>query len=260
MLLLLNATKPYISSGEFYGIRISTRPDKIDNEVLMLLKQYGVTSIELGAQSMCDDVLIANNRGHSVEDIINASNLIKKYDFLLGLQMMTGLYKSDYQKDLYTAKKISELNPDTVRIYPTVIMENTELGNLFKRGEYSSLTFEETVNLCAELITFFEEKNIDIIRLGLHESESLINDMIGGVYHPAFKEICESRIFLKKAITLLENNNSKDVTFVISPKSISKFKGQKKHNIDYLIKNYNINLTIELDENLEKYDIYIKKE
>ncbi len=259
MLSLLDATVPYISNNDFYGIRISTRPDKIDNEVLSVLKKYGVTSIELGAQSMCDDVLIANNRGHNSEDVINASQLIKEYNFSLGLQMMTGLYKSDYQKDIYTAHKIADLKPDTVRIYPTVIMENTELGNLFKSGKYNSLTFEETVDLCAELIIFFESRNIDIIRLGLHESESLKNDMIGGVYHPAFKEICENRIFLKKAVSILDNNiNSDTVKFIVSPKSISKFKGQKKYNINYLERKYNIKILTDLDNTLGKYDIYIK--
>lgn len=261
MISLLKAASPYVLSGEFYGIRISTRPDAIDDTVLSILKKYGVTAIELGAQSMCDDVLLANERGHTSDDVIKSSELIKSYGFSLGLQMMTGLYKSDYQKDVYTAHMLAKQNPDTVRIYPTVIMESTKLGKLYKSGEYVPMGFEETVDLCAELILYFEEKNIKVIRLGLHESESLKNDMISGVYHPAFREICESRILLKRAITLIEENNIKngDVTFCISPKSLSKFKGQKKCNIDYLNSN-GINPIIELDDTMNKYDVYIKTE
>ena len=161
MLSLLDATKKF--SDKFCGIRISTRPDYINKEILDILKSYGVTSIELGAQSMSDDVLLANDRGHSAESVFKSSELIKSYGFSLGLQMMTGLYKSDIQKDLYTAETFVKINPDTVRIYPTVIMKDTKLAELYLNGEYIPYSLEKSVNLCSKLIELFEKNNIKII-------------------------------------------------------------------------------------------------
>ena len=171
MISLLKAANKYIKSNEVKGIRISTRPDYIDKEILDILKSYGVTSIELGAQSMSDDVLLANDRGHSAESVFKSSELIKSYGFSLGLQMMTGLYKSDIQKDLYTAETFVKINPDTVRIYPTVIMKDTKLAELYLNGEYTPYSLEKSVNLCSKLIELFEKNNIKIIRLGLHYEE-----------------------------------------------------------------------------------------
>ena len=127
MKTLLGLAYEYVKTGQFKGIRISTRPDKISAEILDLLKSYGVTAIELGAQSMSDKVLSMNNRGHNSACVVEASGLIKSYGFELGLQMMTGMYGSDDETDIETAKKIIALSPDTVRIYPTVVIENTEL-------------------------------------------------------------------------------------------------------------------------------------
>ena len=231
---LLDATAPYID--RFKGIRISTRPDCIDDEILSFLKKYKVTSIELGAQSMCDDVLFANNRGHCAQDVINASQLIKKYGFSLGLQMMTGLYKSDAQKDIYTAEKFSELKPDTVRIYPTVVMKNTYLAQLFESKQYIPYSFEATVNLCSQLLVFFDKLNIKVIRLGLHHSETLENDMIAGCYHPAFREICESRIIYQKATDIIKDKKipQGNISITVNSKSVSKLCGQKRYNIKAL--------------------------
>lgn len=230
MLSLLEATVPYIDS--FRGIRISTRPDCINEEILTVLKKYKVTAIELGAQSMNDQVLKANNRGHSCADVVNASKLIKEKGFSLGLQMMTGLYKSTYETDIDTALKFISLKPDTVRIYPTVIMKNTELERLYVEKKYTPFTFEDTVDLCSKLLSMFDEHNISVIRLGLHHSESLQNDMVAGVYHPAFRELCESKIMLDKALNLLNENTVNDrCEILVSPSCVSKMIGNKRSNI-----------------------------
>lgn len=255
MISLLEATKKYIDN--FKGIRISTRPDCIDSEILDVLKSYGVTSIELGAQSMDDAVLIANKRGHTSQDVINASYLIRQYGFSLGLQMMTGLYKSSYDKDIHTAKKFIELKPDTVRIYPTIIMKDTSLAELFKSGEYIPDTLEKSINVCAELITLFNTESINIIRLGLHYSDSLISNSLGDNYHPAFKELCESQIFYNTFIEKTKLLNNKNFTVYINEKSVSKFLGQKKSNL-IMFEKLGYNLDIEFDNTLGKYDLYIK--
>nr|WP_295267546.1 radical SAM protein [Ruminococcus sp.] len=256
MLTLLEAAKPY--TNIFSGIRISTRPDYIDDEVLEILKKYNVTSIELGAQSMDDYVLKANNRGHSSADVISASKLIKNYGFSLGLQMMTGLYSSTYDKDIYTAQRFIELNPDTVRIYPTVIMKETELADLYLSGKFVPYTLEQSVDLSSMLIIMFEKADIKIIRLGLHYSDSLIKNSLGNNYHPAFKELCESKIFYN---SFTEKTNmidkTKKFTVYINEKSLSKFYGQKKSNLKSFSE-MGYTFEIRFDNTLGKYDLYIK--
>lgn len=256
----------------FKGIRISTRPDCIDEEILDLLKKYGVTAIELGAQSMDDRVLKLNNRGHSSQQVENASKLIKDKGFSLGLQMMTGLYKSTVEKDTETARKIAELKPDTVRIYPTVIMKNTMLGELFLKGEYTPYSFEETVNLCSKLLKLFMEKNIKVIRLGLHYSDELLKDRLAGAYHPAFREICESRCFLENIKSALDGRKAPEIktlpngkTFVVRKKalinvakgSVSKAVGQSGVNKKYIFEKGYIPVFKE-DESLKDFDVKIR--
>lgn len=234
MIDLLESVQEFIGIDKFKGIRISTRPDCIDEEILNLLKKYNVTSIELGAQSMDDNVLFENDRGHTSEDVKNASKLIKSFGFELGLQMMVGLYKSTPEIDIKTAQEIIELNPRTVRIYPVVILEDTRLGELFKSGVYKPYPIDVAVKICAELIEMFNEKNIRIIKLGLHASEIVEEKMLGGIYHPAFRELCDNTIFLKKIIQNTKEN--KQYTVFVSDKSLSKAIGQNKSNIKELEK------------------------
>ena len=255
MITLLEATREYI--GVFKGIRISTRPDCIDKDILEILKSYCVTSIELGAQSMDNDVLFVNRRGHTAQDVINASQLIKEYGFSLGLQMMTGLYKSSYEKDIYTAKQFIKLIPDTVRIYPTITMKNTYLAELYDKGEFIPDSIEDSIEVCSRLINMFTEVNINIIRLGLHYSESLIQNSLGNNYHPAFKELCENRIFYNKFLEEVNGLNSKEVIVYINEKSLSKFLGQKKSNLNKF-NELGYKIDIKFDNTLEKYELYIK--
>lgn len=255
MISLLDAVKSYIDS--FKGIRISTRPDYIDENVLVLLKEYGVTTIELGAQSMDDDVLKFNNRGHSSQDVINASKLIKSYGFNLGLQMMTGLYKAIPEIDKRTAEEFIKLSPDCVRIYPTVIMKDTELADLYLSGDFVPYSLDDSVSLCADIMLMFEESGIDVIRVGLHYSQSLVDGSLGENYHPAFKELCENKIFLTKILKSINNLNSKDIIVTVNPSSVSKMIGQNRSNLNILAdKGYNVK--VEKDSKLGKYDIDIR--
>ena len=231
MVSLLKVASKFVFNGTFNGIRISTRPDAINSRILNILKKYGVNAIELGAQSMCDDVLFFNKRGHNSDDVRKASFLIKDNEFSLGLQMMTGLYKSSLKKDLYTANEIIKLSPDTVRIYPTVIMGGTDLEKLYLSGEYKTFSFDDTVDLCARLVVLFEKNNIRVIRLGLHDSKSLRDSMVGGVFHPSFCEICKSRIIFNKVLGKLQEKGSNSVTVRINPALVSQFVGNKKCNI-----------------------------
>ena len=206
MIDLLQAAYQFVIDGTVSGVRISTRPDAVDDEILLLLKQYGVTSIELGAQSLNDNVLTLNNRGHSSQDVIKASNLIKKHGFSLGLQMMTGLYGDCDDFVIKTAEDIIKLKPDTVRIYPTIVLKNTDLAALYIDNKYKPQTLENAVELCARLLTMFEGKNIKVIRIGLHSIEE--NSYIAGPWHPAFSELCFSKIYLNIAKKLLNQKGS----------------------------------------------------
>ena len=255
---LLEAASPYVHSGEFAGIRLSTRPDAIDREILDILKEHGVTSIELGAQSMSDKVLLMNRRGHTADDVRNASELIREYGFSLGLQMMTGMYGSDYDTDKQTAERLAELRPDTMRIYPTVVLKGTELYRLYISGEYEPQTVEQAVVLCAELLRYFEKKNIKVIRLGLHDSDSLRENMAAGAFHPAFRELCESEIMYRNALKELEEKNitSGSVEIHVNPSSLSKFIGQKRRNIKRLEKK-GFSVSVRPDTLLSKYSISV---
>ena len=265
MISLLEEAKPFIDNGLFSGIRISTRPDSIDEEVLGILKSYKVTAIELGAQSTNDEVLLYNRRGHTKADIINASLLIKKYGFSLGLQMMTGLYKSTRNRDIETARDLIKLKPDTVRIYPTIVLENTHLAELLNSGEYKSPTLENTISLCAELLEMFYENKIKVIRLGLHSGGNVEEGFLSGPYHPAFRELCESEIYLKNIRKKLfeiykneTNSDLKNVTIYVNEKEISKATGQKGKNKESLLTD-GFSVAIKGKPDLDIYEILIEE-
>ncbi len=254
MLRLLKTAYQFVEKGIVSGIRISTRPDAIDDEILLLLKQYGVTSIELGAQSLNDDVLKLNNRGHSAQDVINSSKLIKEYGFSLGIQMMTGLYGDCDEYAINTAQEIIKLNPDTVRIYPTLVLKNTDLAALYIDKRYQPQNIDEAVSLCSKLLMMFNDANIKVIRLGLHSIEN--DSFIAGPWHPAFSELCASHILLNKAKALLTENGS--YTLYVNSKSISKMIGQQKHNINTL-KNLGFDCIVKSDSLLDKYEIKVER-
>ncbi|MBR4092486.1 MAG: radical SAM protein [Oscillospiraceae bacterium] len=257
MLELLSAAYDFVGEGKFKGIRISTRPDYIDDEVLSILKKYGVTSIELGAQSMSDKVLEANERGHSAKDVKKASLLIKQYGFELGLQMMVGLYQSTESDDYFTMCEIIALKPDTVRIYPVVVLKDTKLGELYQSGRYKLYDFDKAVEICANMLYMFEFMGIKVIRLGLHASKDVSENAVAGFYHDSFREMCESYIFRTRIMTLLKNKKG-EFSIEIPKGSLSKAVGQKKVNIEYFRKN---DLYISFKENseLHGYCVSIKE-
>lgn len=237
MLALLEAAAPSVWDGDFLGIRISTRPDAIDEEVLALLRHYGVSTIELGAQSMNDTVLQRNRRGHTAEQVCAASKLIHDAGFSLGLQMMTGLWGDTAAGALQTAQAFAALKPECVRIYPTIVMNGTELAQRYRSGEYLPMNLEDTVELCCELLEFFDSHCIPVIRLGLHSSPEMQQNQIAGPWHPAFRELCESRLFLRRLLLFLERERILPgcVEIHVSPQWVSKAVGQSRCNLQELI-------------------------
>ncbi len=243
MLELLQAVNSFLNDERVKGIRISTRPDAIDDEHLQILKQYGVTAIELGAQSMDNEVLRINKRGHTEQDVVNASRLIKSYGFSLGLQMMTGLYRATEETDIQTAQKIAMLNPDTVRIYPTVVLKHTDLCDFMKQGLYNPPNVDETLPRLVKIRKIFEKNNIKIIRVGLHASETMETDIVGGCYHQALGELCVNEEVYEDILSQLSKIDKKEITITVNPKGYSKVVGQKKRNIDRLVdKGYKVTI------------------
>lgn len=206
MTAYLEAVKPFVGEGKFSGIRISTRPDALPENILEKLKEYGVSAIELGAQSMSDRVLLLNRRGHSSLDVIKASERIKQYGFSLGLQMMYGLYGSTLSDEEYTLSECIKQRPDTMRIYPTVVLDGTHLGELYKSGEYVLPSWDDMKQFTAEAICRLKEENITLIRCGLHAEHGMEERILGGFYHPALKELALGTLYLRKMLLWAEKN------------------------------------------------------
>lgn len=255
MISYLNLANRYILKGQVDGIRLSTRPDYIDSEILDILKKYGVTTIELGIQSLNNRVLILNERGHSVECIYNSSEMIKKFGFKLGLQMMLGLYGDDFQKSLNTAFEFCKIKPDFVRIYPTLVIKDTYLEKLYEMKKYIPMTMEEAIELSKYLVILFEKNQIEIIRLGLQSSDNISEDgdVVAGPFHPAFRELVEGEIYLDLLEEYFKKEGIKNTTFNIecSNSEVSKISGNKKKNTLYFREKYGINIKIK-GSNIDK--------
>ncbi|MCX7749783.1 MAG: radical SAM protein [Clostridia bacterium] len=233
----------YIVKGLVNEIRLSTRPDYINEEVLTYLKAYGVKTIELGVQSLNEEVLKESCRGHSPEDVFRASEMIRQFGFTLGIQTMIGLPGDTMEKDLQTAYRVAGLNPAFVRIYPTLVIRGTYLERMYVEGKYAPLALDETIEILSKLLNVYEQKGIHVIRIGLQPTQSIREngEVIAGPFHPALRQLVQSRIFLRKIEDLIEEKkiDLKEKILILSPKGkVSEVIGQKRQNIDYLKDKY----------------------
>lgn len=261
MIALLEAAQPFLQSGRFDGIRVSTRPDAVDDEVLRILKHYGVTAVELGAQSMDDRVLEAAGRGHTANDTVLAAHRIHQHGLSLGLQMMTGLSGDTDEGAMATARQLAALNPDTMRIYPTVVLRGTALEADMIAGRYRPPSLDDSVTLCAALLRFFEiERHIPVIRLGLHDGESLRNEATAGAYHPAFRELCEGQLYVNTALAVLTRMGllqyKQPITLSVSPSAVSKMIGQQRRNIRFF-QERGLDIQVKADAAVPMWDVAV---
>lgn len=195
----LKIVQPYLEKGVINGIRCSTRPDYIDEKRVKILKNFGMRNIELGAQTTNDGILRKCGRGHTFKDIENASQIIVNEGVTLGLQMMLGLPFDTFDDDFQTAKDIVRLGAKETRIYPCIVVKDTELERLYKNGEYTPLNINEAVEQTATLYEYFTENDVKVLRLGLHTSEDLNGDaFVAGPYHKNFAEMVFSRLWGRK--------------------------------------------------------------
>ena len=249
---LLSVAKEYKDKNIVQDIRMSTRPDCIDEEELELIKKYGATIIELGVQSMDEKVLIESLRGHEKNIVYKSSKLIKEYGFTLGLQMMIGLPSDSEDKCIYTAKEFVKINPKFVRIYPTLVIKETGLETAYNGGYYKPFTLEECVEIVKKLIVIYEKNNIGIIRVGLQATDDiqLGIDVVAGPYHPAFRELVKSKMIMDY-IDFTVPDKFENIVVYTANRNISTVVGNKKANRIYINNKYNARFKTKTDESLK---------
>ena len=248
-LAFLEPAAKALADGRISSIRLSTRPDAVDSETLARLSAYRVSTVELGAQSMRDEVLVQSGRGHTAQNVRDASGLIKKAGIQLVLQMMTGLPGDDDDGARYTARELIALQPDAVRIYPTVVIRGTRLAQLWQAGEYREHSVEDAVRVCSGLLPLFEDAGIPVIRLGLNPTEELGTGknysegaVLAGAYHPALGELVRSRILrnrLEEQFSVLDCFG-KTVKVTAPPNLLSQALGQHRCNAIWLKEHFHM--------------------
>ncbi len=255
----LEVASEYVKKGVVSGIRLSTRPDYITDEILAELKSYGVTAIELGVQSMDSDVLKLSGRGHDAQCVEKAVELIRRYPFELGLQMMTGLPGDTFEKSIQTAREFVKLKPDTVRIYPTLVIKGTMLEKMYLSGKYTPMTVEAAAELLGELKEIFDSSGIRIIRMGLQTTDEISRDgqVIAGPFHEAIGELAKSNIFLKKLYKLLENHKESEAFVGCNKGEMSQVIGHKRCNAEAIYNKYKIKLVVVPDSETYKGNLKI---
>lgn len=257
---LLSAAYEYVKQKKVYSIRISTRPDYIDKKILKRLKKYKVKTIELGVQSANDYILKKAGRGHTFEDVVKASKLIKWYGFELGHQMMVGLPESTTVDEINTAKQLIKLKPKMVRIYPVLVIKNTKLEKDYQEGKYKPLTVTQAVEICKELVKLFVKKHIEVIRIGLQPTDTITNpeeeksEVVAGPFHPAFRQLVESGMWYDVIVEKIKQLNTKvkEVVVTVNPVDVNNVIGQRKDNINNLREVYDVDLIVKADEKIKQ--------
>ncbi len=255
----LQTAYEYIKQGKIDSIRISTRPDYIDKKILKMLKKYKVETIELGVQSANDYILKQSQRGHTFEDVKKASKLIRWYGFKLGHQMMVGLPESTRLDEINTARELIKLKPKMVRIYPVLVIKNTKLEKDYMNEKYKPLTVVQAVEICKELVVMFKKKGIDIIRIGLQNTDTITDpkqsgsEVVAGPYHPAFRQLVESGLWYDTIVTKIKQLNVKvkKVEIIVNPQDANNVIGHKRENIEKLKDMYSLDLIVKQDENIK---------
>lgn len=228
--LMLETVSPWINNGDIDLVRLSTRPDCIDQSTCKLLKEHGVGIVELGVQSLDDKVLRASRRGHDSKDCNGAVEVLKNSGFQVGVQLMPGLPEETRYSFMQTVQKAIALKPDFVRIYPVVVVRRSGLAEKYARNEYTPLTLSMAIVLTAWARRRFLDNDIRVVRMGLQPSESLQQNVVAGPYHPAFGEMVMAREWFKRTRRILAENREKNIQLTISARDLSCFHGVNKAN------------------------------
>ncbi|MGD0917672.1 MAG: radical SAM protein [Thermodesulfobacteriota bacterium] len=238
----LKEVQPFLASGLVNSVRISTRPDALDEGVLHLLREYGAKTVEIGTQSMIDEVLSLSNRGHSAEDTISAVSRLRGLGFETGLQLMIGLPGDSFVHFLRTLDRIIDLRPDFVRIHPTLVLKGAPLEILWRAGRYSPLSLEEAIEWLKKGLLKLEKASIPVGRVGLQPTKELERDLLAGPFHPALHHLIDSEIFFDMATSLLQTSQKDGrALFSCHPKEVSTLRGQRNENISKLKDQFKLN-------------------
>jgi len=250
---MLESVQPWLRRGQVDAIRLSTRPDCVDKKSCGFLADYGVQVVELGMQSLDDRVLQASLRGHTEKDCVDAVDHLREASFEVGIQLMPGLPRESRYSFMQTVKKAIAMRPSFVRLYPALVVANSGLADMYKKGEYNPLSLEMAIALTAWARRRFSKAGIRVVRMGLQPAESLEKSLLAGPYHPAFGELVISRDWLKKTRQLLAANPGKKLKVSISPRDLSAFNGRKRANAKRL-KELGLadRLEITVDQNMER--------
>ena len=257
---LLEIAYQYVKEGKIESIRVSTRPDAINKEVLKRLKKYKVKTIELGVQSSNDYILEKARRGHTFEDVKKASKMIRWNGFDLGHQMMVGLPESTRIDEINTAKALIKLKPKMVRIYPVLVVKNTKLEREYEKGNYEPLPLVQAVETCKELVRMFADKKIEVIRIGLQNTEEISepgskqSEVVAGPYHPAFRQLVESGMWYDAIVEKIKKLNVKvkEVEVTVNPIDANNVIGHKKENVQKLKDIYDVDLILKQDKSIKQ--------
>lgn len=254
----LRSAEKFLRSGQVTGIRLSTRPDAISEDIAACLMHYGVTAVELGVQSLDNSVLTTSKRGHTAEDVIRATEILRKYPFELVYQLMPGL-PNDTEKSIHeTFQKTVRFHPDAVRLYPCLVIRDTELAEWYRANRYHPLPLDKAIRLCADAVCLFRNHGIRILRIGLHGSDLTQSDSIlAGPFHPAFGELVFQEIYRRAAIRLLKDNKEPHVTLTVQKGCLSKLIGPKRCTVLALEQQFHCHLHI-TEAELEK-EIIVRK-
>jgi histone acetyltransferase (RNA polymerase elongator complex component) len=255
---LLSVAQSYKKLEKIRFIRLSTRPDYIDHEILNHLKGFDVDIIELGVQSLDEEVLHKSGRGHSVEDVERASKLIKEYGFTLGHQIMLGLPGDTREKDIETAKKSIAMSPDICRIYPSLVIKETPMEKFLQEGKYKPYTLEDAVDISKIVYGMMEGKDIKVIRIGLQPTQEISTngDVIDGPFHPAFRELVESSVYCDIIYDYYKDKKLDEYKVYINPKDVSKLYSNKKQYFKALLKKLKCKeISVIQERNIEKSSI-----
>lgn len=249
----LKVANRYLREKVVDSIRISTRPDYITPKILSMLRKYNVGTIELGVQSMDDEVLKASKRGHTILDVIRASRLIHTFGMNLGIQIMIGLPKSTLEKEINTIKKVLKLKPKVLRIYPVYVLKESKLYDMYLQKKYIPLNLEDAVDRVYNVLNECRKTDVKVIRIGLQTTSEITasNTEIVGPICDNFAEYALARIVLEQIEKYIFNNNLnnlKDYRVILNvtvpSKYISVVVGPKKINKIYLKEKYNVVLKV----------------
>lgn len=262
----LQTAYEYVKQKKVNSIRVSTRPDYIDKTVLKRLKKYKVKIIELGVQSANDYILKKSNRGHTFGDVKKASKLIRRHGFTLGVQMMVGLPESTKIDEIKTAKELIKLKPKMVRIYPVLVIKNTKLAKDYENGIYTPLSLEQAVETSKELLSLFNKKNVEVIRIGLQNTDTITDpsdeksEVLAGPYHPAFRQLVEASLWYDKIVSKIKKLDVKvkEVEITANPIDINNIVGHHKQNTKNLKDFYNVTLKLKQNNSIRPNHFKLK--